>query len=346
MAVTIHDVAREAGTTISTVSKAMNNSHAISGETTARIKEAADRLGYRPNARAQMLARRANHEVVFLTYLPREIAFSNPHMFEILAGAEPVLASKGYSLKLHGCDANTVCQYAKDIIERKLADGLLVHESVATRELAVLINRMEIPHIIIGKPAFSSSLCWVDNNNQLSGELAVEHLLDLGHRKISFIGAFDSDKISAARLDGVISRLNEYSSELKIMHVFKGVSTVNSGMDLTGLLLNETRNIDAIICANNVLAYGCLLALQKNGFIIPDDISLVTFDEFPLTQFVYPNLTTINLDMYELGISAGKLLINKIKRPDLQVQTFTTIPRLIKRDSTMTNPTNIGAKEL
>jgi DNA-binding LacI/PurR family transcriptional regulator len=333
MAITIHDVAREAGTTISTVSKALNNSYAISGETTIRIKEIADRLGYRPNVRAQRLARRTNNEVVFLTKLTRDIAFTNPHMFEMMVGVEAALASKGYSLKIQGCDEDNVCVLAKEIMDRKQADGLLVHGFVATRELTVLLTRLEIPHIVVGKPVFSSSVCWVDNNNQLSGELAAAHLLELGHRKIAYIGAPEEDKISQARLDGIINRMKEFDPKLEPISVHRGESTVEVGVSLATELIKKLKP-DAIVCANNILAYGTLRALQKNGIVVPDDISLVTFDDYPLTKITSPNLTTINLDMYELGLSAGKLLLSKIKSPDLQVQSYTTVPRLIKRDST------------
>ena len=332
MSVKIHDVAREAGTTIGTVSKALNNSHTISGEMTAHVKAVAERLGYRPNARAQMLARQSNREIVFMTHLPKDIAFTSPHMFEILAGAESPLASKGYTIKLRGCDTGNVCILAKDIMERKFADGLLLHASVVTRELAVLLTRAEIPHIVIGKPSFQNSLCWIDNNNQLAGELAAGHLLDLGHRAVAFIGGLEDDRISQDRLEGVKSRFKEHRLKLDAANVYKGESTVKSGADMARALIGNMP--DAIICANNLLAYGCLRMLQRKGVAVPDDISLITFDDYPLAQLVSPALTTVSIDVYEMRVSAGKLLVNKMKKPELHVQTFTTMPRLIIREST------------
>jgi len=334
VAITIRDVAREAGTTISTVSKAMNNSHTISGEMTAHVKAVAERLGYRPNARAQTFARRACREIAFLTRLPRDIAFTNPHMFEILAGAESALAMKGYSIKLHGCDEDTVCALAQDIIEGKLADGLLLHVSVVTRELAVLLMRIEAPHIVIGKPNFSNSLCWIDNNNQLAGELAAGHLYDMGHRMISFIGGREEDKISQDRLEGVKTLLKEHRLSLDAAHILQGESTVESGVELTRILMESDNRPSAIICANNALAFGCLRALQASGIDVPTELSLMTFDDYPLAQLTTPALTTVSIDVYEMGLSAGKLLVGKIKKPEMQVQTFTTMPRLIIREST------------
>ncbi|MDR1703422.1 MAG: LacI family transcriptional regulator [Clostridiales bacterium] len=332
MSVTIREVAKEAGTSISTVSKALNNSYTISGETTEHVKAVAERLGYRPNARAQTFARQASREVVFLTYLPKDIAFTNPHMFEILAGAEAALRLKGYAIKLRGCDADTVCDLTKDISAGKLADGLLLHASVVTRELAVLINRLEIPHIVIGKPGFPSSLCWIDNNNQLAGEIAAGYLLDLGHRRIAFIGGLDGDRISQDRLEGVLNRLEEQRIKPDGSHILKADSTIQNGSDMAKTLTDGYLP-DAIVCANNLLACGCLRLLQRRGINVPDDLSLITFDDYPLAQWTAPMLTTVSIDMYEMGMSAGKLLVNKIKKPEMQVQTYTTLPRLIERES-------------
>ncbi|MCL2003088.1 MAG: LacI family transcriptional regulator [Oscillospiraceae bacterium] len=340
MPVTIHDVAREAGTTIGTVSKALNNSHSISGERTVQIKTIAERLGYRPNARAQTFARQANREIVFLTGLPRDIAFANPHMFEILAGAEAALTSKGYGLKLRGCGADTVCSMMKDVMERKLADGLLLHASIVTRELAVHVTHTETPHLVIGKPGFSSSLCWIDNNNQLAGELAAGYLLDSGKRKIAYIGGGDEDRISQDRLEGVKVRIKESRMCLDPSLVFKGESTMAEGTRITNGLLSRVPDaaFDSVICANNLLAFGCLNALQARGVRVPEDIALITFDDHPLAQLTNPMMTTVSIDMYDLGEQAGKLLLSKIRKPQMQIQTYTTIPRLVVRGSTASAP--------
>ena len=334
MAVTIRDVAQEAGTTISTVSKAMNNSYTISGEMISHVKAVAGRLGYRPNSRAQSFARRACREVVFLTHLPVDIAFTNPHMFEIIAGAESALVSEGYALKLYGCDADTVCTLVKDIMERKLADGLLLHGSVVTKELDVLLTRMEVPHIVIGKPCFENSMCWIDNNNKLEGELATGYLLKKRHRVISFIGGLERDMISQDRLKGVKIRLKENDLTLDKAHIFLGESTVENGAKMAQSLIKSGGRPSAIICANNALAFGCLRTLQVSGIDVPKDISLITFDDYPLAKLTVPTLTTVSIDVYDMGVSAGKILINKVKRPQMQIQMFTTVPRVVTRDST------------
>ncbi len=334
MSVTIKDVAREAGTSIATVSKALNDSYTISEETKKHIREVAEKLHYQPNVRAQTLARKIGRQAVFLTCLPRNIGFQNPHMFEILAGAETALAKKEYTLTLQGCTPKNVCAAVRDIIQRKSADGLLLHASVLTTELTAMIVQENMPHIVIGKPSFSSRLCWIDNNNQLAGEIAAHHLVETGHTQIGFIGGREEDKISQSRLEGALTELKNQNIPILDMPVYRGESTVENGIKLTRKLMQTNSKISAIICADNYLAFGCLKALQESHKKVPEEVSLITFDSYPFAEIVQPKLTTVSIDVFEMGIQAGKLLVSKIKKPNMQVQSFTTVPNLTIREST------------
>jgi len=326
---TIKDVARETGTSISTVSKALNGSYTISEGTAAQVKEAAERLGYRPNARAQTFARRATRSAVFLTAMGRNTAFENPHMFEILAGAEKSLREKGYALTLRSCDTKDACAIVRDIMDSQAADGLLVHATAVTRELSLMLNREDVPHIVIGKPDFPNSLCWIDNNNQLAGELAARHLLERGIKKIAFIGGCETDKISEDRLAGAQGALED----TEFVGIFKGESSIAEGERMGGELLTLREPVEAVICANNHLALGCLREVQSRGVKVPEDLSLITFDDYPFAKYTCPPLTTVSIDVYDLGMQAGKLLVSRIKKPGLHMQSFTTLPILVRRQS-------------
>jgi DNA-binding LacI/PurR family transcriptional regulator len=328
--VSIKDVAREAGVSIGTVSKAMNGSYGISEKRTREIKETAERLGYKPNARAQTFARQASRSVVFLSALPRNVAFENPNLFEIVCGAESSLRGKGYSLSLENCEARNICRAAKEISDGKIADGLLIHASAVTKELAAMLGREDVPHIVIGKPNFPNSVCWIDNDNKLSGELAARHLKELGHAGIAFVGGPEEDKISEDRLAGVLSELG--GSGLRSLR--RGAPTIAEGKRAGLELLAQKERPHAVICANNHLAYGCARAFQWENVNIPTDISLVTFDDYPFAIYMNPQLTTLSADVRDLGVQAGELLVSKIKRPGMRVQSFTTLPVLVKRQST------------
>jgi DNA-binding LacI/PurR family transcriptional regulator len=324
---TIKEVAQAANTSIATVSKALNGSYTISEETTERIRRVAQEMGYQPNARAQTFARKETHLVAFMANLPRNVAFDNPHMFEMVAGAESALAQKGYSLLLKDCDEHRVRQMAETLIDGKAVDGLLLHASVINRDISAMLTKREIPHIVIGKPQGGGSLCWIDNNNELAGELASRHLLALGHRQIVFVGGQEEDRISEDRLTGA-------KRECSGLQVLRADPTIAEGKRAGLALLQMDNRPTAVICANNYLAYGVLRAFQWEKVSVPEDMSLITFDDYPFAQFLNPALTTVSIDVYEMGIQAAKLLLSKIRKPNIQIQTFTTVANLVERAST------------
>ena len=340
---TIREVANKAGTSIGTVSKALNGSHTISIEKTELIKRIALELGYKPNARAQGFARKSTRQVAFVTRLGRNIAFDNPHMFEILSGAEFALSQKGYSLTLQNCDANEACFFSKDIWNSKGMDGLMIHASVVSRDLALYLESEKVPHIIIGKPVFKSNLCWIDNDNRLSGEIAAKRLIGLGHENCVLICSYENDNISEDRLSGMKAILGDD----RIVKTLRGSSTIESGVELGIELLKDRKLVTAVVCVNNLLAEGCLRAFKLKNIRVPADISMITFDEYPFARFTEPPLTTISIDLFELGMQAGKLLARKIRNPNLHVQSYSTLPVLVERHSDRsllieTGQTNLG----
>ena len=143
---------------------------------------------YYPNASAQSVARGATRRVTLLTDLCRDIAFENPHMFEIIAGAEEALRRRGYALELRGTDKMDAAEAARDVIVRRSADALVVHVSVMSHALSALLTERRFPHMVLGVPGFSSQVCWVDINHVYSGEMAAELLLGGGYPRIAFFG--------------------------------------------------------------------------------------------------------------------------------------------------------------
>ena len=214
MAVTIKDVAKAAGTSISTVSKVINGHYSISEATAERVRAVMRELGYYPSASAQSFARGSTRAVVCLAELRPNTAFENPHLFEMISGLEEGLRARGYSLTLRSTDTTEACEIATELINRRGCDGLAVHASVMSRPLAALLTRTRFPHIVLGLPNFESQVCWIDINNVFSGMTAAAHLLDEGYRRIAFIGGSEHDMISAHRLEGVRQGLESAGREL------------------------------------------------------------------------------------------------------------------------------------
>lgn len=331
----IKDVAREAGVSPSTVSKVINGSPTISEATVKRVREVMQRLDYLPNAQARNFAKKTTRNIVFLTKLEPHIAFYNPHMFEIMCGVQEALVKKDYALSFVGVKSGEeAAAAAKNIIAQRSADGFVVHGAATTKDLASLLVKSKFPHIIIGKPEFESQACWIDTNHYLSGHIAAEHLCECGYKKIAFIGAGIKDGISTQRLKGFTDVMEEKGFPIPEYCIKYGDFTKKSGFILMNELLDNEKCPEAVICENDSIALGVVKSINAHGLKIPGDIALICFDDFPLSRMIDPTPTVVDIDVYDMGIQAGSLLLRKIKNPALQVQSYTTLPNLIIRDST------------
>lgn len=334
MRVTIKDVAKAAGTSTATVSKVINGSHTISKATADRVNAIIHELNYHPNSQAQNFAKRASMNIYFLTRLDKNIAFENPHMFEIMSGVQKILDKKGYTLSVKGVNEKEACSVVEQAVTQKSADAFIVHASVISRPLARLLIESGSAHIVIGYPNFESRLCWIDTNNHLSGEIATKHLIDEGFRRIAFIGGRAGDMISWHRIKGYEDALKEAAVTVPKTFLKQGDSTFHDGRRMMQQLLKLKSRPDSVICANNYIALGAVEAIQSQGLTIPDDIAIMTFDDYPFSKTVEPMLTVVNIDVFDMGIQAGNYVLSKIKKPNFQVQSYTTLPELIVRAST------------
>lgn len=335
MGATIKDVAKAAGTSVSTVSKVLNGHYSISEETAQRVRKVMKELNYYPSASAQSIAKGTTKIVTVLTSLSPNTAFQNPHMFEIVAGMEETLRAKGYHLHLRGVDVADACEVAEEIISRRSADALAIHVSVMSHPLSGLLTKLRFPHIVLGMPNFESQVCWIDNNNVYSGTIAASYLLGKGYRKIAFIGGQYYDLGSSLRLQGVKQELQSAGFPLEERYIWLGNSTRADGMGMTAKLLDHEPLPDAIICANNYIALGCVETLHSRGLKIPEDMGVLTFDDYPFSRMIDPPLTVVDINVRDMGSQAGKFLVDMIRNPNMQVQTYVTTSNILERSSTV-----------
>ena len=335
MAVTIKDVAREAGVSISTVSKVINRKPTISDATAAHVEEVMRRLDYAPNSRAANLARRSTRNIVYLTSLPKDIAYVNPHMFDIMCGVQNLLAERGYSLTLADAAADPEsCAAVEQIIMQQSADGLVIHGAAMNRSLSTLLTKRKFPHIIIGHPD-DTRLCWIDTNHKLGSQIATEHLLERGYTKIGFLGEIDQapvanqQQISAQRLAGFRSAMFGAFLDVREDWIIHCEGDMAGSYQAALKLLQMEERPEAVICSSNLLAYGFHRIAQMLNVKIPEDMAMITFDQYPYSTIIDPLPTVVQIDVRDMGRSAGKLLLQEIKNPDLRVQSFTTLPRLM-----------------
>lgn len=334
MAITIKDVAKRAGVSTATVSKVINNVSTISEPTANKVRAVMKEMDYTPNRSAQNFARRSTRTVVFVAELSKNFAFKNPHVFEIMVGLQNALMAKNYLVNVVSVTKENYLDVLKQMIVGKSIDGIVVHISVVSKELEKIILDEEFPHIVIGAPEYKSHLCWIDNNNVLSGELAAKYLLERQYKTIAYIGGSATDIGSTCRLNGVQNILKQKKKPVDDEYFLLSESTIQDGSKMTEKLLSLDKRPDAIVCANNYLALGALNTLHKEGIDIPNEMGLITFDVYPFAKITDPHLTTIDIDVYDLGKQAGEIILRKIRKPNLQIQSYTTLANLIESEST------------
>ena len=148
---------------------------------------------------------------------------------------------------------------------------------------------------------------------------------------VFLMGDKEADKISTARRNGMLQMFEE--EELTFTTLY-GDSTYESGLQLAEQALSTTERPDILLCTNNYLAMACLQVLRHKGLSSPKDIAIMTFDNYPFAMLTQPQLTAVEADMYDMGQEAARFILRKIKKPELQTQSYCTIPKIIERDST------------
>ncbi len=332
MASTIYDLAEAAGVSIATVSRALNDHFAVSEETKERILKLAEEMDYRPNARARSFAKQRSGIVLFITDLHRNVAFENPHMFEIMTGISQYLDAKNYAMLLKHATLKEAPQTIREIMIQEQADGVIIHAAILSKALAGMLSHLSMPHLIIGKPDFPTSISWMDVNHEQAGQKAANYLLDKGYRHMVFLmGDKETDKISDARRNGMLQMFEEEDLCFTTLY---GDSTYESGLRLAEQALSMNEKPDILLCTNNYLAMACLQVLCHKNFQVPKDVAIMTFDNYPFAMLTQPQLTAIEADMFDMGAEAARFILRKIKMPELQTQSYCTIPRIIEREST------------
>ena len=336
MAATIHDIAREAGVSIATVSKVINNKAHVSPDTRKRVLQVMEQFHYTPNASAANLARRTSKNVLYADRFYKGLPYENPHMFDIICGVSHELSRKGYRLSLLNLDSCGKKPEAalEEAILSRVADGIIVSSAFVTARTERLLLKHDFPQICIGEPQFDTILSWIDTNNTLSSNLAVEHLVSTGCRTLAFMGGREEDRIFMDRLRGFRTAMERRGLEVKEEYITYNPPDVEAIFQSAAALLDLPVPPDGIICTNSLMAVGTMRAIQTRGLDIPGQVSLIAFDDHPYSPMVSPQPTIIDIDLFSLGVHAGNLLLKKIRDPAMLVQTYTALPRLLLRGTT------------
>jgi len=335
----ILDVAHKAKVSIATVSRVTNNSpHKVNSVTRKRVLEAIRELDYRPNALAKGLL---NKKTMTIGVIIPDI--SNPYYAEIVRGIQDLADHHGYAIILLNTDRNQE-RIIKHIyfLREKSADGIIfsggiIHGEKVLSALRELRERV----VVIGRHKVDFPSIMIDNIG--GAARATQHLLDLRHKRIGFIGGPNESTTGKERLSGYKNALLQRGCPVDKLLIVKGDLTPTSGYHL-GKELLQKEHPTAIFAANDLMAFGVIRAANELGLNVPEDLAVVGFDNIPFSSYFEPSLSTVAIPMVHVGAASMEMLVNLIsKKNSERMRWFNT--QLLIRDSTAKRNSENGRKE-
>ena len=304
---TIADVAARAGVSMMTVSRVINRSGYASPNTRARVEEAIAELGYVPNAVARHLRSKRTKTIALVVS-----DITNPFFTTIARGVEDVASPRGYAVMFANTDENEreEIEYLQMLAQRQI-DGVLLVPAGNSAEPFRLLSSQKIPVVVIDRRVPIRKLDEVRCDSEDGAYRLVRHLLDLGHRKIAAITGTRHISTSTDRVAGYERAMRE--AGLPPGPVMYDSYRLDGGYRRAKQLVEGDERPTAILATNNFLAFGALRALREAGLHVPDDISLVTFDDLPVEWHDDPFLTCLAQPAYELGRRAAQLLLEQLE---------------------------------
>ncbi|MGR5361280.1 LacI family DNA-binding transcriptional regulator [Vibrio mediterranei] len=303
---TMKDVAELAGVSTATVSRVINRSHYVEPVTLERVEKAIKTLNYRRDPRATALAKRSNNTLGLLTgnladpffaliaKNVEEVVRLNGHQLVVVSGGHNAEREKeGLDFLIsQGCEAM--------VVHAKMLDDATLLRYAAQAPAMVLLNRT-IPQI-------SNRSVWVDN--RAGAKVSVEHLIALGHRKIAYVTSDLPIEDRTDRLQGYKDAMSSANIEVPPSWIINENFSESGGEAAGKALMARCPEVTAVVTFNDVMAAGLMASLYEQGVVVPDDMSIVGFDDVLLARYIYPRLTTMHNPIDEMSVHATKLALN------------------------------------
>jgi LacI family transcriptional regulator len=329
LSITIIDVAREAGVSYSTVSRVINGYEFVKEETRQRVLEAAERLGYVANQQARSLAGGKTRVIGLL--VP---GLDNGYVGEVARGVDEEIARAEYEMILYTTHRNESKERSYAVkLTRGLSDGLLLVVPLVTGEYLAALREQQFPYVLIDQSDPANQSHVVDSTNWQGAYEATQYLIGLGHERIGFITGLMTLNSAVERLEGYKAALLDHHLPFDPILVAPGDFWQPSGIIAAIRLLDLSKRPTAIFASNDLSAFGAMEAIRDRGLDIPNDISIVGFDDMPQASLVYPRLTTVRQPLDQMGRVAARMLIEEIEHPRHTPRRVTLSTSLIIRDS-------------
>ncbi|WP_433354738.1 LacI family DNA-binding transcriptional regulator [Microtetraspora malaysiensis] len=327
---TINTIARHAGVSIASVSRVLNGLPTRE-ETVRRVLRAAEELGYVPNSVARSLKSRRTNQVAFAM-----ADIGNPVYLAMVREIQPVLRAAGYRLLLHSTDADVADEL--DVLRglgERYVDGLIMSPLRVTEGHLSALAAARAPVVVIGSVPEGAGVDNVRADSRAGVRLALDHLYGLGRRRIAFVNGPADTVPGAARaaayreaLDALDLPYDEDLVEVGDFYRAEGARAVRTLLDRAG-------DVDALMCANDLIALGALDVLRRAGRRVPEDVAVVGMDDTDLAAVAWPSLTSVSLGSARRGRAAAELLLDRLENGEREPRVVTVEPRLAVRASTV-----------
>lgn len=326
--VTIAHVARLAGVSPTTVSHVLSGKRRVSDSTSVRVRDAVQRLGYRPNSAARQLRTRRSRMVAVI--VPD---ITNPFYGVLTRGLADVVGGGDYGTYVCNTDGSLERErnFMHDVLDRGV-DGIVLAAVTRAARGAITPARFGTPVVCVGDTVDELDIDLVTAEHEAGAYAATQHLLGRGARRIAMIqGPVEG---GAARERGFRNALADAGLPLPSAHMVHGDWTRAGGYTAMHRLMELDPRLDAVFCANDLTAIGAMDAARELGLAVPDDVSLVGFDDVDAATIVTPALTTVRNPAYETGAEAGRLLMSRMNGDYTGGRRTVVLPcPLVRRDS-------------
>lgn len=333
MPVTLRDIARKTGYSVTTVSRALNDYDDVNAETKRTIRRTAQRLGYHPNVTAQNLQRQRTGTLglIIPTTEPR---FADPFFLEFLAGLGNEASARGYDLLVstRAPGPDEIDAYRR-LVRGKRVDGLAVVRTRRQDPRIAYLTAEHIPFVAFGRTEDDNDFPYVDENGRAGISQATRHLIDQGHRRIGFIAADQAFTFATQRLAGYVETLEINGLPADPSLIVEGGLSQRSGRQAARQLLDLAEPPSAIVATNDLMALGAMAAVHAAGLVVGQDVAVTGFDDIPLAEHSHPPLTTLRQPIHDIGTLVGRMLIDIIVGQPLDDPHVVLQPTLIVRGS-------------
>jgi DNA-binding LacI/PurR family transcriptional regulator len=335
MVVTIIDVAKEANVSPSTVSRVIANNPRISEKTKKRVQEVMNRLDYHPNFQARNLAAKSTKTIGVIMANSASLAFQNPFFPEVIRGICTSAHASKFGIYLStGTTSEEIYDEVVSMTQGRRVDGIILLYSRVNDKTMKYLKQSGFPFTVVGRPhSHENEITYVDNDNHEIAKQVVNYLLDLEHTNIAFVGGDVDFVVSSDRLSGYKEALTEASISYRDEYYLQDHTMKTMGEKSIQMLMACDPPPTAIVAHDDLIAYEIISYLEDLAIQVPNDISIISFNNHSISEHLKPPLTSVDISIFQLGLEATNCLLEKIQLPETPEKYLIIPTKLVERKS-------------